>query len=70
MADNPASLDALSRAAGVLAGARVPYAFIGGVAMGAWAVPRPTFDLDLAVASSTAELPALLQAFERAGFVV
>jgi hypothetical protein len=70
MADKPASLDAIERAARVLVDARVPYAFIGGVAMGAWAVPRPTFDLDLAVASGTSELPALLQAFERAGFVV
>ncbi len=70
MADSPASLDAIERAARVLVDARVPYAFIGGVAMGVWAVPRPTFDLDLAIASSTSETPTLLQAFERAGFVV
>ena len=70
MADHPASLEAIERVARVLVDARVPYAFIGGVALGAWAVPRQTFDLDLAIASSTAGLPTLLLAFERAGFVV
>jgi hypothetical protein len=70
MADRPASLDAIERAARVMRETQVPYAFIGGVAMGAWAVPRPTFDLDLAVASTPARVPALLKAFEEAGFVV
>ena len=70
MADQPASLDAIGRAARVLTEAGLAHAFIGGVAMGAWAVPRPTFDLDVAVASGIDGLPRLLAAFEHAGFIV
>jgi predicted nucleotidyltransferase len=35
------------------------YLLVGGVALAAWAPPRATVDLDLAVAAPAAELPAL-----------
>ena len=48
MADVPASLDSVHWISEALERLRVPYAFIGGVALNTWGVPRATFDLDLA----------------------
>lgn len=70
MADAPVTIDAVYRVAGILNRERVPFAFIGGVALGAWAIPRGTFDMDLTVSLQRTRLQALLGAFETDGFVV
>ncbi|MFQ5507458.1 MAG: hypothetical protein ACE5F1_22065 [Planctomycetota bacterium] len=39
---------------------RIPYAFMGGLALNAWGVPRATFDLDIAVTVESEGIPRLL----------
>jgi hypothetical protein len=70
MADKPASPDEIHLLAEVLDSEGVPYAFIGGVAMGVWGVPRTTFDLDVAVPDSEADLSRVLAAMSTQGWVV
>ena len=43
---------------------------MGGFAVGYWALPRPTYDVDFAVAVEGEELVDLLRAFDGAGFNV
>lgn len=45
------------------------HAFIGGLAMNVWAVPVPTFDIDLCAAIRPEDVPALLRVLEPAGFI-
>jgi hypothetical protein len=70
MADVPASIDAVYRTASVLDGLGAPYAFIGGIALNTWGVPRATFDLDLTLSSAPDRFDRLLREFRRGGFVV
>lgn len=70
MADAPASIAAIYQVAGVLERSRHQHAFIGGVALNTWGVPRATFDLDLAVSARPETVKGLLADFERAGFEV
>jgi hypothetical protein len=70
MADEPASLEAIHRLAEVLTRERVSYAFIGGIALNAWAIPRATFDLDLAVSVDEDRVSVLLDALAERGFIV
>lgn len=48
----------------------VPYAVMGGFAARAWGLPRPTFDVDIAVAVDADGLQHLFDALEDAGFDV
>ena len=59
-------LDAL----GVLEGLRLPHMVMGGFAVRAWGIPRPTYDADVAVAANEGGLAQLFDALERAGFDV
>jgi hypothetical protein len=70
MADAPVGRDTIYRIAGTLEEARVPFAFIGGVALGAWGIPRATFDLDVAIALDGTSLETVFGAFERRGLVL
>jgi hypothetical protein len=70
MADRPTSPDEIQLLARVLDGARVPYAYIGGVALGAWGVPRTTFDLDAAILVDESTWPRIVEALESGGFAV
>lgn len=70
MADAPVSLDALYRIAGALDRTAVPYAFIGGIALSVWGVPRATFDLDLTVSVSGTEIATVLDGLQAAGCTV
>ena len=59
----------LVEAAGVLSQRAIPYALIGGIAVGIHSgVPRATLDIDFAVPSSS-DRAALIAAFTSAGFV-
>ncbi|MBI4678462.1 MAG: nucleotidyltransferase family protein [Elusimicrobia bacterium] len=60
---------ALRRLARVLERAGVPYAFIGGVAVNAWAQPRATFDLDVLVQASAEGEARLARRLRLAGFL-
>ena len=42
---------------------------MGGLAINAWAIPTPTYDIDICVAASESEVPSLLRALETEGFV-
>ena len=70
MADVPASLDSIYQITGLLERRGVPHAFIGGVALNTWGVPRATFDLDLAVAVPANRMEGLLAELRQAGAVV
>lgn len=70
MADVPASLDSVYRVAGALERSRFPYAFIGGVALNTWGVPRATFDLDLALSVSPSRSSELLAGLREIGAIV
>ncbi|MGQ0612568.1 MAG: hypothetical protein ACT4PV_02300 [Planctomycetaceae bacterium] len=49
---------------------RIPSMVMGGFAVRAWAVPRPTYDADLAVSADGDLLPRLLREFAAAAFDV
>ncbi|MBI3607980.1 MAG: hypothetical protein HY207_08440 [Nitrospirae bacterium] len=49
---------------------RVAYMVIGGIAVGLWAAPRATVDLDFIVGVDEAGLPSLVDAAKQANFVV
>jgi len=70
MADQPATLDSIHRIVDLVTRERLPYAFIGGVALNAWAVPRATFNLDVAVAIEPTDVVDLLRRARREGFAV
>ncbi len=68
MADGPDKLAALTAAATALAGAGVPFALVGGIAVGIHSgSPRATLDVDLAVPSG-AERERAGAALSAAGF--
>lgn len=69
MIDHPV-LQVLHRTLDVLERAGVECAVMGGFAVRHWALPRPTYDVDFAVAADGAELDRLLSLFEGAGFTV
>lgn len=68
VADVPDKLEAIDAAAGALRDAAVPYALIGGVAVGIRSgVPRATLDVDFAIVT-TADCDATTAAFVARGF--
>lgn len=48
----------------------LPYAIMGGLAVRAFGVPRPTYDVDVTIAIADDKLPALYDAVEAAGYTV
>ncbi len=48
----------------------IPYMIMGGFAVRLWAIPRPTYDADLAVDATDEQLARLLGALAEAGFDV
>lgn len=66
MTDHPA--DALSEVVAACRSAEVDYAVIGAVARNAWAAPRATTDLDLAVAVTIQSYAKLVSALSGCGF--
>jgi hypothetical protein len=62
-------LDQARRIAGVLSALGIPHAFIGGLAMNAWSIPAPTYDIDLCAGIAPDRVPALIAELDRAGFV-
>jgi hypothetical protein len=48
----------------------VPYMVIGGIAVGMWAAPRATIDLDFLVGVDEAGLPSLINSAKHARFVI
>ncbi|MCC6738627.1 MAG: hypothetical protein IT452_06245 [Planctomycetia bacterium] len=54
---------------GVLTARGITHAFIGGLAMNAWSIPAPTYDIDLCAALDPADVPGLIADLDRAGFV-
>lgn len=69
---NPLSDDLIlhaRRVAGVLGERGVAHAFIGGLAVNAWAVPTPTYDIDVCASLTPEEVPLLIQRLEKDGFI-
>ncbi len=60
----------LLEALAVLENLGLTHAIMGGFAVRAWGVPRPTYDADIAVVIADEEIPDLLRALEAAGFDV
>ena len=46
------------------------YAVIGGIAVRAYKIPRPTYDLDFVVAISRARLAEIFDALEERGYTI
>lgn len=49
---------------------RIPYMVMGGIAVRFWALPRPTYDLDLTLAAEDAEIAKLLDRLDRDGYAI
>lgn len=49
---------------------KIPYAVMGGLAVRAYGVPRPTYDVDVSLTISEDGLPQLYDAVENAGYTV
>ena len=59
-----------ARRLAVLLSARgTEYAFIGGLAMNAWTIPMPTYDIDLCVAVAPDDVQELVRELDAEGFV-
>lgn len=69
MTDHPV-FRVLHRTLDVFERAGVDCAVMGGFAIRHWALPRPTYDVDFAVAVEGEELVRLLYSFDEAGFSV
>lgn len=66
----PPLVRVVRRTLDTLASSGVRHAVLGGFAVRVWGIPRPTYDLDVAVGVSDTDLLHLLTAFEAAGFEV
>jgi len=60
----------LHRTLDVVENAGIEYAVMGGFAVGHWGLPRPTYDVDVAIAVDRDVLVELLDAYEEDGFSV
>jgi len=56
--------------AGIFERLELPYAVIGGIAVRAYAIPRPTFDVDFTVAVSRERLAEVYSAVEDEGYTI
>jgi hypothetical protein len=68
----PIGVELLRRARqldGILAARGDEYAFIGGLAMNAWTIPVPTYDIDLCVSIGADDVGDLVRALNSEGFV-
>lgn len=48
----------------------IPYEVMGGVAVRAYAVPRPTYDIDLKLTVARSELPKLFERLKKQDYVI
>jgi len=53
---------------GLLSDRQIPYAVIGGWAVRAFGVPRPTYDVDLAISLAREQLTGLFEAIDQLGY--
>ena len=70
MTPEPVSVETVYAVERTLREHRIEHAFVGGLALSAWAVPRATFDLDLAVSLPGEEQKELLASLDRLGWSV
>lgn len=57
------------RLAELLSSRGVTHAFIGGLALNAWSIPAPTYDIDLCAGLTPEDVPDLVAELDRVGFV-
>jgi hypothetical protein len=62
-------LEQARRLSGVLTTRGISHAFIGGLAMNAWSIPAPTYDIDVCAELAPEQVPGLVADLDRAGFV-
>lgn len=62
--------DALLDFADIFDELAIPYAIMGGLAVRAYGVPRPTYDVDVTIAISDDKLPELYRHIEERGYTV
>ena len=49
---------------------RIPYMVVGGIAVGIWAAPRATVDLDFVIGLDEQQLPLFIETAQKAGLVL
>jgi hypothetical protein len=57
------------RLSNLLTARGITHAFMGGLAMNAWSIPVPTYDIDLCADLTSEDVPGLITLLDRAGFV-
>jgi hypothetical protein len=70
MAREPVSQETVYRIASTLEQEAIPHAFMGGIAINTWGIPRTTFDLDLAVSVPEEAWSRLFRSLDDRGFVI
>jgi Nucleotidyl transferase AbiEii toxin, Type IV TA system len=61
----PVTIEAMCEVHRILDQHAIPHAFVGGLALNAWGIPRATFDIDLCVVLGPGEQPRLLEALRQ-----
>lgn len=62
--------DALRRIAELFHSMEIPYVLMGGIAVRAYGIPRPTYDVDFTAAVARKRLPELFRRIEERGFTI
>ncbi len=60
----------VQRLVGVLRRSRIPYMFVGGLAVNYWGIPRTTFDVDISIGMSAKDVVRLVRPLRRLKFDV
>jgi hypothetical protein len=64
----PVSIETLYEVARTIRDQKIVYTFVGGLALNAWAIPRATFDLDMAIVLPAERQRELLRSLGRIGW--
>ena len=68
MSREPVTIEVMCEVHRILTAHAIPHAFVGGLALNAWGIPRATFDIDLCIVLGPGEQPRLLEALRELGW--
>ncbi len=70
MTREPVTIEVVRSVHEILSKNAIPHAFVGGLALNAWGIPRATFDIDLCVVLEPRQQALLLQVLRELGWSV